>query len=187
MLYSMDVKLTGLPREVLQWILNLQLSVCPKNVRRDSSNGYLVADIFSQYYPKVFLLYSYKNGAALSIKQDNWRRIQKFLRKLNINLSQDLINGTMHFEMGAAEKLLTEIYSILTKQSEPLGLACAECAQAKGVSRHTAQIKKEICFTQRITMVMIYFILTVFIYFMAFEFEICQCQYSKYFLIQRHY
>ncbi|XP_033830373.2 spermatogenesis-associated protein 4 [Periophthalmus magnuspinnatus] len=107
---------TGLPREVLQWILNLQLSVCPKNVRRDSSNGYLVADIFSQYYPKVFLLYSYKNGAALSIKQDNWRRIQKFLRKLNINLSQDLINGTMHFEMGAAEKLLTEIYSILTKQ-----------------------------------------------------------------------
>ncbi|KAJ0049739.1 hypothetical protein NL108_000598 [Boleophthalmus pectinirostris] len=112
---------SDLPREVLQWILNLQLSFYPRNVRRDFSNGYLVADIFSRYYPKVFLLYSYKNGAALSIKQDNWRHIQKFLQKLNINLSQDLINGTMHLEKGAAERLLTEIYGILTQQNPDVG------------------------------------------------------------------
>ncbi|KAK7922217.1 hypothetical protein WMY93_009119 [Mugilogobius chulae] len=108
---------TALPREVLLWLHNLQLSLAHNNVRRDFSNGYLVAEILSRFYPKVFLLYSYKNGAGLSIKLDNWRRIQKFSQKLNINLSQDLINATINLEMGAAEKLLTEIYIILTKQS----------------------------------------------------------------------
>lgn len=106
----------SLPREVLQWVQNLQLTRAPSNVRRDFSNGFLVANIFSCFYPKVFLLYSYQNGSSLSIKLDNWRRIEKSLQKLDVHLSKDLINETIHLEMGAAERLLVEIYCILTKQ-----------------------------------------------------------------------
>uniref|UniRef100_A0A8C6TIR7 CH-like domain-containing protein n=1 Tax=Neogobius melanostomus TaxID=47308 RepID=A0A8C6TIR7_9GOBI len=72
---------------------------------RDFSSGYLVADIFSRYYPKVFLLYSYENGPLCPSNGTTGH----FLQKLHINLPQDLINGTMHLEIGAAEKLLVKI------------------------------------------------------------------------------
>lgn len=117
MAYSLSPKKAGLPREVLKWLQSLDLSFFPKNVRRDFSNGYLVAEIFSWYFPRDFQMHSFDNGTSLAAKQSNWSQIEKFFVKQNISLFKEMIDGTIHCKPGAAELLVQEIYTILTNRS----------------------------------------------------------------------
>ncbi|XP_016150623.1 spermatogenesis-associated protein 4 [Sinocyclocheilus grahami] len=116
MAYSQSPKKAGLPREVLKWLQSLELSFFPKNVRRDLSNGYLVAEIFSWYFPRDFHMHSYDNGASLAAKQSNWSQIERFFEKQNISLMKEVIDGTIHCKPGAAELLVQEIYTFLTNR-----------------------------------------------------------------------
>ncbi|XP_023184082.1 spermatogenesis-associated protein 4 isoform X1 [Xiphophorus maculatus] len=116
MSYSQGHK-TGVDREVIKWLQDLELSFHPRNLRRDLSNGYLVAEIFSRYYPHDISVYSYHNGVSFSSKQKNWSRIQKFLKKKNLELSKEVIYGSIHCEPGAAEQLVQDIYEMLTNQN----------------------------------------------------------------------
>ncbi|XP_034545942.1 spermatogenesis-associated protein 4 isoform X2 [Notolabrus celidotus] len=106
----------GLPREVLKWLLSLSLSFYPRNVRRDFSNGYLVAEIFSCYYPQDFPVHSFDKGTSLSAKQRNWSQIERFLEKKNLHLMKEVIDGTIHCKPGAAELLVQEVYTIVTNR-----------------------------------------------------------------------
>ncbi|XP_008277705.1 spermatogenesis-associated protein 4 [Stegastes partitus] len=112
----MSPKKTALPREVVKWLQTLDLSFYPKNVRRDFSNGYLVAEIFSHYYPHGFPLHSYDKGTSLCAKQWNWSQIGRSLQKQNLHLMKEAIDGTIHCKSGAAELLVQQIYTILTKR-----------------------------------------------------------------------
>ncbi|XP_016308579.1 LOW QUALITY PROTEIN: spermatogenesis-associated protein 4-like [Sinocyclocheilus anshuiensis] len=116
MAYSQSPKKAGLPREVLKWLQSLDLSFFPKNVRRDFSNGYIVAEIFSWYFPRDFHMHSYDNGASLAAKLSNWSQIERFFVKQSISLLKDVIDGTIHCKPGAAELLVQEIYTILTNR-----------------------------------------------------------------------
>ncbi|XP_037317364.2 spermatogenesis-associated protein 4 [Pungitius pungitius] len=108
---------TGLPREVVKWLQSLELSLHPKNVRRDLSNGYLVAEILSRYYSRDFVVHSYDRGSSLAAKQGNWSQIEKSLRKLSLTLTKETVDGIIHCKPGAAELLVQEFYSILTHRS----------------------------------------------------------------------
>ncbi|XP_060782768.1 spermatogenesis-associated protein 4 isoform X2 [Neoarius graeffei] len=112
--YSPPKKRSGLPREVWKWLQGFELSTSPRNIRRDFSNGYLVAEIFSWYFPEDFSLHSYDNGTSLGTKQSNWAQIEKVLMKRNISLMKESINGTIHCKPAAAEALIQEIYTLLT-------------------------------------------------------------------------
>ncbi|KAL0974313.1 hypothetical protein UPYG_G00218700 [Umbra pygmaea] len=116
MSYSLPPKKTGLPRDVLKWLQSLDLTFSPMNVRRDFSNGYLVAELFSWYYPEDFPMHSYNNGTSLPAKQGNWAQIERFLAKQNIHLQKEAIDGTIHCKPGAAELLVQEIYTFLTNR-----------------------------------------------------------------------
>ncbi|KAM7000694.1 LOW QUALITY PROTEIN: spermatogenesis-associated protein 4 [Tautogolabrus adspersus] len=110
-------KKQGLQREVLKWLQSLELSLYPKNVRRDFSNGYLVAEIFSCYYPGDFPVHSYDKGSSLCVKRRNWSQIEKSLQKQSLHLMKEVIDGTIHCKPGAAELLVQHIYTILTQRS----------------------------------------------------------------------
>ncbi|XP_066429610.1 spermatogenesis-associated protein 4 [Eleutherodactylus coqui] len=112
--YPEAPKRTGVPREVIKWLQSLDLSYCPRNYRRDLSNGFITAEIFSRYYPDDIQMHSFGNGTSLNTKLGNWSQLEKFFIKRNLNFSKEVIDGTIHCKPGAAELLLQEIYVMVT-------------------------------------------------------------------------
>ncbi|XP_015263615.1 PREDICTED: spermatogenesis-associated protein 4 [Gekko japonicus] len=110
------IRRTGLPRVVLRWLQSLDLTVSPRHFRRDFSNGYLIAEIFSWYYPEDIKIHSFQNGTSLAAKLSNWSQLGKFFAKRNLKPIRELIDGTIHCKPGAAEIFVQDIYTMLTNR-----------------------------------------------------------------------
>ncbi|CAK8683674.1 unnamed protein product [Clavelina lepadiformis] len=109
-------KNSGVPREVLKWLQSLDLMYSVKNIRRDFANGFLIAEIFSWYYPKDIQMHSYDNGISLPTKLGNWSQLERFFVKKKLHIPKEMIDGTIHCKYGAAELLVQTIYSLLTNR-----------------------------------------------------------------------
>ncbi|XP_014321220.2 spermatogenesis-associated protein 4 [Myotis lucifugus] len=116
LVYPHPPRRSRLSRSILRWLQSLDLTFFPRNINRDFSNGFLVAEIFAIYYPWDLSLSSFKNGTSLRVKLDNWAQLEKFLAKKKIRLPRELIYGTIHCKAGVPEILVQEVYSLLTHQ-----------------------------------------------------------------------
>ncbi|CAO2612147.1 Spermatogenesis-associated protein 4 [Lemmus lemmus] len=114
LVYPHPPRSSRLSRSVLRWLQGLDLSFFPRNITRDFSNGYLIAEIFCIYYPWDLRLSSFENGTSLKVKLDNWAQIEKFLAKKKFKLPKELIHGTIHCKAGVPEILIQELYTLLT-------------------------------------------------------------------------
>ncbi|XP_031569927.1 spermatogenesis-associated protein 4-like [Actinia tenebrosa] len=109
--------MSGLPREILKWIQSLDLTHTVRNTRRDFSNGYLVAEIFSWYFPQEVTMHSYENGTSLKTKLGNWEQLQRFFLNQGFDIPKDIVEGTIHCKPRAAAMLIEKVYTILTNRS----------------------------------------------------------------------
>ncbi|XP_011850511.1 PREDICTED: spermatogenesis-associated protein 4 [Mandrillus leucophaeus] len=114
LVYPHAPKNSHLSRSVLRWLQGLDLSFFPRNINRDFSNGFLIAEIFSIYYPWELGLSSFENGTSLKVKLDNWAQLEKFLARKKFKLPKELIHGTIHCKAGVPEILIEEVYTLLT-------------------------------------------------------------------------
>lgn len=108
--------MSGLPREVLKWIQSLDLTWQVKTPKWDITNGYLIAEIFSWYFPQDIQMHSYNNGRSLDSKQKNWDLLKNFIKHHKLDIAADVIEGTIHCKEGAAALLLERMYEILTNR-----------------------------------------------------------------------
>ena len=101
--------MAGLSRDILKWLQSLDLSYSVKNVKRDFANGFLVAEIFSRYFPHDVQMHSFDNGISLPKKLANWELLEKFFLKKRVPIGRDMIDLVIHCKGNAALPLLETI------------------------------------------------------------------------------
>ncbi len=114
---------TGLSRETLKWLQSLDLTYSIKNVKRDFSNGFMLAEILSRYFPEHIHLHSFDNGSKLETKKDNWDQLKRFFEKFHGDIGLVLevekhIMPIMNCVDGSSQELLGEVYECLTKRKQ---------------------------------------------------------------------
>ncbi|BBN05500.1 hypothetical protein MPTK1_3g13630 [Marchantia polymorpha subsp. ruderalis] len=84
---------------------------------RDFSNGFMVAEIFSRYFPQDIHMHSYDYGSRLATKRDNWEQLNKFFRKKGFIAVKDEVDNIIqcNSEDGAGP-LLERMYNFLTQK-----------------------------------------------------------------------
>eukprot|EP00039_Didymoeca_costata_P014015 m.221027 g.221027 ORF g.221027 m.221027 type:complete len:223 (+) comp15922_c0_seq18:227-895(+) len=106
-----------LPRQILKWLQSLKLSKpVGRNPRREFSNGYVVAEILSKFYPQININ-QYDEGTSLEKKKVNWGRLKGvFARNNMVMIPEKLTEATIHCKPGAAEALIQLLHSFLTNK-----------------------------------------------------------------------
>ena len=92
----------------------LPLEVVNAPFYRDFSNGYLVAEIFSCYYPQQIEMHFFSKGSSLQMKLDNWQQLEKvyifeILHLCMTNINYGLLLITYEIEYTAGRFLSTVV------------------------------------------------------------------------------
>ena len=111
--------MASVPREILKWIHSLDLAYSVKNPKRDFANGFLIAEIFSRYYPDQIKMHSFDSGTNTAKKLSNWELLEKFFRKNEIPIARSDWEPVVYSAPEAASELLKRIYKIVTDKDIP--------------------------------------------------------------------
>ncbi len=102
----------------------MDLAQSVKNARRDFSNGFLVAEIFSRYYDRDIKMHSFEDGIGTAVKRDNWNQLLKFFAKKGISpggipVTQLEVEEIMACKPEAVLHFVNRIYEFLSGRKLP--------------------------------------------------------------------
>ncbi|XP_059701668.1 sperm flagellar protein 1 [Haemorhous mexicanus] len=90
-----------------RWLDTVPLSRPRRNIARDFSDGVLAAEVVKFFFPSLVELHSFVPTSSTAQKVANWGHLnRKVLSKLNLRLPEELIQGLVRSQPGAAEQLL---------------------------------------------------------------------------------
>lgn len=80
----------ALSAELLRWIQSLNLSFPVKDVKRDFSDGFTIAEILAEYYPKLISTQSFARVASRNKKAENWDYLSHLFKVIGFKLPTEL-------------------------------------------------------------------------------------------------
>ena len=95
------------------------MSYSVKNVRRTFNNGFLVAEIFSRYFPSDISMHSFSNTENYGQKKDNWQQLQLFFYRRKIPIVLNSIDALILNEQDTTLEFVRQIYTLLTERQLP--------------------------------------------------------------------
>jgi hypothetical protein len=130
-----------LPRAVLKWIQELNLTYSVKNPSRDLASGYTIAEMVSRYFPGEVSMHSFDPGISLHVRQDNWAQLAKIFPKVGVStIPPTLIEDIIYHKEGAAVKAMVELFSALTSRERP-DIITSESGSVPRYAQPTASYK----------------------------------------------
>ncbi|THD27779.1 Sperm flagellar protein 1 [Fasciola hepatica] len=98
-----DVVLQGL----YMWVDKVPLSRVKKNIARDFSDGVMMAELMKHFFPKYVNTHNFTACNSVESKKKNWQLLNwKVFKKLNFELSDDVIESLALAKPGTIEKVL---------------------------------------------------------------------------------
>lgn len=90
--------------------------VCFGSNHRDLNNGFLIAEIFTRYFPSTLSMHSFDNSFNTAKMNNNWFLLDKFFKKNTMPFTTDDFGK---IKLGDFEQLVTfmiKLYTFLTKR-----------------------------------------------------------------------
>ncbi|KAJ1549432.1 spermatogenesis-associated protein 4 [Cladochytrium tenue] len=102
-------------REVLRWVQGLNLSFSIKNAKRDFSNGFLIAEILSRYYPSEVAMHAFDTGTGPAARANNWEMLDRAFVKLGIPIHKDMATAVAAGRPESVALMLSVIHTHVRK------------------------------------------------------------------------
>ena len=141
----------GLPREVLRWLQRLDLTFSIRNPVRDLSNGFVMGEVLSRYFPDEVFVHSFGTGTSKAVRTSNWGLLAKLCVKHSITILDTATLQKVLFQDDAAVcGVFVGLYSHL--QKKPLLLTPVSTTSDPKVpayARPTASVKVRESYLER--------------------------------------
>lgn len=108
-------------RALYTWIDNIPLSRPKRNIARDFSDGVLLAEIISVYFPSMVELHNYSAANSVQQKMYNFDTLNtRVLKKLGFQISRSTIDDVVKCKAGAIENVLNSLQIKMAKYREKM-------------------------------------------------------------------
>ena len=83
---------------------------------RSFNNGFLIAEIFSRYFPQDIQMHSFENAENYKKKKDNWQQLQVFFERRKIPIIIKNVDSLILNENDVTLEFVRQIYTLLTER-----------------------------------------------------------------------